>query len=46
MIVVSDSTTLIILYDLNKIEYLKNIFLTIYIPNKVYEEISYKNNKL
>jgi len=44
MIVVSDSTTLIILYDLNKLEYLKNLFLTIYIPNKVYEEISYKKN--
>ena len=44
MIVVSDSTTLIILCDLNKLEYLSNIFNTIYIPPKVYEEISFKND--
>jgi len=42
MIVVSDSTTLIILYDLNKLQYLKNLFITIYIPPKVYEEINFK----
>jgi len=42
MIVVSDSTTLIILYDLDKLKYLKNLFTTIYIPPKVYEEINFK----
>jgi len=42
MIVVSDSTTLIILSDLDKLVYLKNIFATIYIPPKVHEEISFK----
>ena len=42
MIVVSDSTTLIILSDLKRFEYLRNIFTTIYIPQKVYDEISYK----
>jgi len=44
VIVVSDSTTLIILYDLDKLEYLKNIFSTIYIPQKVYDEISCKKD--
>jgi predicted nucleic acid-binding protein len=44
MIVVSDSTTLIILYDLDKLQYLHNIFTIIYIPPKVYEEISFKND--
>ena len=42
MIVVSDSTTLIILSDLQKLEYLQNIFTKIYIPQKVYDEINYK----
>ncbi len=44
MIVISDSTTLIILGDLNKLVYLKNIFTTIYIPPKVYDEISFKKD--
>ena len=44
MIVVSDSTTLIILGDLDKLVYLKNLFATIYIPQKVYEEISFKKD--
>ena len=44
MIVVSDSTTLIILYDLNNLQYLKNLFTTIYIPPKVYEELNFKNS--
>ena len=44
MIVVSDSTTLIILSDLEKLLYLKNIFSTIFIPPKVYEEISFKKD--
>lgn len=42
MIVVSDSTTLIILSDLQKLKYLQNIFTKVYIPQKVYDEISYK----
>jgi predicted nucleic acid-binding protein len=42
MIVVSDSTTLIILYDLDKLDYLHNIFGAILIPPKVYEEINFK----
>lgn len=42
MIVVSDSTTLIILSDLDKLEYLENLFSTILIPPKVYEEIGFK----
>lgn len=42
MVVVSDSTTLIILNDLDKLIYLKNLFSKILIPKKVYEEISYK----
>jgi len=44
MIVVSDSTTLIILSDLNKLDYLHNLFAIIYIPPKVYEEISFKKD--
>ena len=44
MIVVSDSTTLIILSDLDKFGYLKNLFLEVIIPQKVFEEITYKNN--
>lgn len=42
MVVVSDSTTLIILGDLQKLDYLKNIFTKIYIPKAVYDEISYQ----
>lgn len=42
MAVVSDSTTLIILYDLGKLHYLENLFAKIYIPQAVYDEISYK----
>ena len=44
MIVVSDSTTLIILSDLNRLSYLQNLFSIIYIPPKVYEEISFKKD--
>ena len=44
MIVVSDSTTLIILGDLDKLVYLKSIFSVIYVPPKVYEEISFKKD--
>ena len=44
MIVVSDSTTLIILSDLDRLSYLQNLFSIIYIPPKVYEEISFKKD--
>ena len=44
MIVVSDSTTLIILGDLGKLVYLRNIFSTVFIPQKVYEEINFKKD--
>ena len=40
--IVSDSTTLIILLDLNKLEYLSNLFSTVTIPQTVYEEVTYK----
>jgi predicted nucleic acid-binding protein len=43
MIIVSDSTTLIILNDLKKLKYLTDIFDKIIIPSAVYEEINYKN---
>ncbi|MBD3841204.1 MAG: hypothetical protein IE909_04875 [Campylobacterales bacterium] len=42
MIIVSDSTTLIILQDLQKLEYLTNIFDKVIIPKAVYDEINYK----
>jgi len=42
--IVSDSTTLIILYDLDKLQYLHNIFNVIYIPPSVYKEINFKNS--
>jgi len=41
-VIVSDSTTLIILLDLGKMELLSNLFSEIYIPHTVYEEISVK----
>lgn len=44
MIAVSDSTTLIILSDLDRWKYLNNIFSIVYIPPKVYEEISFKKD--
>jgi len=40
--IVSDSTTLIILFDLNRIELLSNLFPEIIIPSAVYDEISVK----
>jgi len=41
--IISDSTTLIILFDLNRIELLSNLFSKIFIPKSVYQEISAKN---
>ena len=43
--IISDSTTLIILNNLNKLDLLK-IFKEVYIPKKVYEEINFKNDFL
>ncbi len=40
--IVSDSSTLIILFDLGKIDYLSNIFKKVYILQKVFKEISHK----
>lgn len=43
--IISDSTTLIILNNLNRLDLLK-IFKEVYIPKKVYEEINFKNDFL
>lgn len=43
--IISDSTTLIILNNINRIDLLK-IFEKVYIPKKVYEEINIKNDFL
>ena len=40
--IVSDSTTLIILLDLDKMDLLSNLFPKIIIPEAVYQEISFK----
>jgi len=40
--IVSDSTTLIILLDLNKLDLLTNLFHKIIIPKAVYQEITFK----
>ena len=40
--IVSDSTTLIILFDLERLELLSNLFDEIYIPSSVYREITVK----
>lgn len=41
--IVSDSTTLIILFDLNRLELLSNLFPKVIIPSAVYEEVAVKN---
>jgi len=41
--IISDSSTLIILLDLKRIDLLSNLFAKVYIPQTVYEEISFKN---
>jgi len=41
--IISDSTTLIILSDLKRLDLL-TIFDKVYIPQKVYEEVTFKNN--
>jgi predicted nucleic acid-binding protein len=42
--IVSDSTTLIILFDLKRLELLSNIFPKIIVPRAVYDEISVKKS--
>jgi predicted nucleic acid-binding protein len=42
--IVSDSTTLIILFDLKRLELLSNLFPKIIIPPSVYDEVSVKNS--
>ena len=42
--IVSDSTTLIILFDLNRLELLSNLFPKIIIPPSVYDEVSVKKS--
>jgi len=41
-LIISDSTTIITLLNINRIDVLKNIFSCVYIPTKVYEEITIK----
>ncbi len=40
--IISDSTTLIILFDLERLELLSNLFSEVIIPKAVYDEISVK----
>ena len=42
--IVSDSTTLIILLDLDRVELLSNLFDSITIPQAVFDELSYKGS--
>ena len=42
--IVSDSSTLIILFDLERLELLSNLFPKIIIPSTVYNEINVKND--
>jgi predicted nucleic acid-binding protein len=41
-VIISDSTTLIILFDLDRLELLSNLFPHIIIPPAIYDEISFK----
>ena len=38
-LIISDSTTVIILLNIDRLDVLKNIFSSVYIPKKVYDEI-------
>ncbi|RLA67067.1 MAG: DUF3368 domain-containing protein [Epsilonproteobacteria bacterium] len=42
--IVSDSTTLIVLFDLDRLDLLANVFSTIIIPDSVHKEISVKSS--
>ena len=39
-LIISDSTTIITLLNINKLDVLKNIFSLVYIPKQVYDEIT------
>ena len=41
--IVSDATSLIILFDLKRVDLLSNIFTKIYIPFSVYDELTFKS---
>ncbi|NOZ91173.1 MAG: DUF3368 domain-containing protein [Epsilonproteobacteria bacterium] len=41
-LIISDSTTIITLLNIDRLDILKNIFSTVYIPNRVYDEIVIK----
>ena len=41
-LIISDSTTIITLLNIGRLDILKNIFSAIYIPPKVYQEITVK----
>lgn len=43
--IVSDSTTLIILFDLGEIKLLENLFALVYIPQSVYDELVFKKDQ-
>jgi len=43
-VIISDSTTLIILLDLGRIKLLSNIFSKVYVPQSVFEEVTFKNH--
>ena len=42
--IISDSTTLIVLFDLDRLDLLSNVFSTIIIPDAVHKEISVKSS--
>lgn len=42
--IISDSTTLIVLFDVNRLDLLSNVFAQIIIPDAVYKEISVKSS--
>jgi len=42
--IISDSTTLIIIIDLDRVELLSNIFSKVYVPQSVFEEVTFKNH--
>jgi len=44
--IISDSTTLIILIDLDRVELLSNIFSKVYVPQSVFEEVTFKNHSI
>ena len=43
-LIISDSTTIITLLNIDRLDILKNIFTSVYIPQKVYDEIVIEEN--